>query len=815
MVVDMIQSKNLWINKGQYSDSVNELEKTDLLPITVKVLRNRGIDNINDMISFLNPDYSRLYNPFLLKDMDKAVNRILSALENKEKIIIYGDYDVDGITSTSILFLFLKENGAIVDYYIPNRMEEGYGLNLEAINKIKDKGTDLIITVDTGITAVNEVALAKELGMDVIITDHHECQAEVPQAYAVIDPKQEDCSYPFKLLAGVGVSFKLIQALAKKLNNENSICKYMDIVSVGTVADIVPLIDENRILVKKGFEDIPNTQNIGLDALLKVSGYKGGPVTTGLIGFALGPRLNASGRIGDAKRGIELLITNDKEKAKMIADELNEENKNRQAMEQEIFNEAISLIEKEFDIKNTKVIVIAGEGWHQGVIGIVASKIVEKYYRPTILLTIEDGIAKGSARSVEGFNIFEALCESSQFLTKFGGHEMAAGLTIAIENIKDFRIFINEYASNKMDEETLIPKLYLEDNIDVSEVSLELISQLKKMEPFGVGNPQPIFSLEAKVNSFSLLGKEKQHLKIILENSHKSLDAIGFGLGEYYDKLLQGQEIIAAGSLDINKWNNNIKAQLIIKDLKSSLEDELKYNYFISLYNLFLSLDDEATLLDYQSLKKISLDEIQNLEDSLILVQSLDSLLRLIRDFDNIKIMFNNESKICYTNKYDLNSKIEILVNPIMDKVNFSKYKTIVLYDSLWINKSFVVEEDKKEKFLKLKKTINNSNKDASLYIPERKDFVVLYRYLAMLSSLKQKSIAMASLIKESSKSVNTNVFKILLLLDIFMELGLIQYKYEDEKVFFNIISNKKTSLEDSKILQRIRKLNYYFIENQ
>lgn len=815
MVVDMIQSKNLWINKGQYSDSVNELEKTDLLPITVKVLRNRGIDNINDMISFLNPDYSRLYNPFLLKDMDKAVNRILSALENKEKIIIYGDYDVDGITSTSILFLFLKENGAIVDYYIPNRMEEGYGLNLEAINKIKDKGTDLIITVDTGITAVNEVALAKELGMDVIITDHHECQAEVPQAYAVIDPKQEDCSYPFKLLAGVGVSFKLIQALAKKLNNENSICKYMDIVSIGTVADIVPLIDENRILVKKGFEDIPNTQNIGLDALLKVSGYKGGPVTTGLIGFALGPRLNASGRIGDAKRGIELLITNDKEKAKMIADELNEENKNRQAMEQEIFNEAISLIEKEFDIKNTKVIVIAGEGWHQGVIGIVASKIVEKYYRPTILLTIEDGIAKGSARSVEGFNIFEALCESSQFLTKFGGHEMAAGLTIAIENIKDFRIFINEYASNKMDEETLIPKLYLEDNIDVSEVSLELISQLKKMEPFGVGNPQPIFSLEAKVNSFSLLGKEKQHLKIILENSHKSLDAIGFGLGEYYDKLLQGQEIIAAGSLDINKWNNNIKAQLIIKDLKSSLEDELKYNYFISLYNLFLSLDDEATLLDYQSLKKISLDEIQNLEDSLILVQSLDSLLRLIRDFDNIKIMFNNESKICYTNKYDLNSKIEILVNPIMDKVNFSKYKTIVLYDSLWINKSFVVEEDKKEKFLKLKKTINNSNKDASLYIPERKDFVVLYRYLAMLSSLKQKSIAMASLIKESSKSVNTNVFKILLLLDIFMELGLIQYKYEDEKVFFNIISNKKTSLEDSKILQRIRKLNHYFIENQ
>ncbi|NLM47737.1 MAG: single-stranded-DNA-specific exonuclease RecJ [Epulopiscium sp.] len=803
----MIESKYLWINKGQFFDETDELEKTGLLPVTVKVLKNRGINNIDDMVAFLNPDYSGLYNPFLLKDMDKAVNRILTALEKKEKMTIYGDYDVDGITSTSILFLFLKENGAMVDYYIPRRLEEGYGLNPEAVHKIKENGTDLMITVDTGIAAVNEVALAKESGIDVIITDHHECQEEIPKADAVIDPKQKDCSYPFKSLAGVGVTFKLIQALAQKLNKAESIWKYMDIVSVGTVADIVPLVDENRIFVKKGFDMIPNTQNTGLEALLKVSGYKGGTVTAGLIGFAVGPRLNASGRIGDAKKGIELFITKDKEKAKIIADELNEENKKRQAIEQEILDEAIQLIEREVDFQKTKVIVLAGEGWHQGIIGIVASKIVDKYYRPTIMLTIENGVAKGSARSVEGFNLFEALCASSQFLTKFGGHEMAAGLTMAVENIEAFRMYINEYANNKMDEETLIPKLYLDDCIHISEVSLELISQLKKMEPFGMGNPQPVFSIEGEISNLSLLGKEKQHLRIVLEDSNETIDAVGFGFGEYYDKLLPGQKVLAAGCLDINEWNNTVKAQLMIKDLKSTIEDEIKFHYYFSLYKLFLSLNDECTKIDFQSFEELSADDILN-EDSLILIQDLELLLELLRYFGNAKIMFNNRSKICYTNKYSLKNKIEIIVNPIMETIDFSAYKRIIISDALWVNKTFSIAKDKKERFFKLEKKRFSSHKSFSPYSLERKDFEVLYRFLALLSRLKQNSITMDALIKECNKSFKTNPFKILLSLDIFMELGLIQYEYKNDKLSFEIVSGKKISLEDSKILQKLRKLN-------
>lgn len=803
----MIKSKKLWIDRNQSIDNTNEMEETYLFPITTKILKNRGIYHTEDMISFLNPDYSGLHDPFLLKDMDKAVNRVLSALRNNEKITIYGDYDVDGMTSTSILYLFLKENGADVDYYIPNRMEEGYGLNIDALDKIKITGADLIITVDTGITAVKEVSLAKEMGMDIIITDHHECQSEIPKAYGVIDPKQKDCSYPFKLLAGVGVAFKLIQGLSKKLNVEDTVWKYIDIVSVGTVADIVPLTDENRIFVKKGFEKIPNTKNVGLNALLRISGYKGGAISTGLIGFGIAPRLNASGRIGDAKRGVELFITHDEAKAKILANELNDENKNRQDMEQEILIQAIDWIEKELDINKTKIIVIAGENWHQGVIGIVASKIVDKYYRPTIILTVENGIAKGSARSVDGFNIFEALCESGQFLTKFGGHEMAAGLTMPVENINDFRDFINDYANNNMNEETLIPKLYLDDHIHISEISLELISELKKMEPFGVGNPQPVFSLQGKINNVRSIGKENQHLKLDFEDSNQFLDAIGFGFGEYANRLSPYQSISVAGSLEINEWNNIIKPQLFIKDLKSTLEDELTYNYYISLYHLFLTLDDEWTSLDFHWVNKISFNDIWDVDHTIILVHRLDNLIELCRYAHNHEYLFNKKPKICYTVNCALKTKFDIVVNPIISKIDFNPYKRIIIYDSIWNNNNYNLLYNKKNILFKIEETEYNKNDTAQLIL-ERKDFVVLYKYLRLLSHLNQNTIGFDTLINECNKSINTNGFKILLLLDVFMELGLINYSHKDDIINFQIISNNKISLENSKIFQKIIKLN-------
>ena len=700
----MIKPKKLWIHKPDFKGKIHVADNLPVSQLIAKILMNRGIKNPHDMISFLNPDYSGLHDSFLLKDMEMAVKRILNAIETNQRITIYGDYDVDGITSTSILFLFLKENNGNVDYYIPDRIEEGYGLNIEALKKIRNTGTDLVITVDTGIAAANEVEFAKKIGLDIIITDHHECQEKIPEAYAVIDPKQRKCNYPFKSLAGVGVAFKLIQALATALRIEESIWKYMEIVALGTVADVVPLIDENRIFVKKGFENIPNTWNVGLRALLKIAGYKTGVITTGLIGFGVAPRLNAAGRMGDAKRGIELFITENEERAIAIAEELNEENKNRQLMEQGIIEEAIELIERDLDMDKTRVIVIASKNWHHGVIGISASRIMEKYYRPTILMCIEDGVAKGSARSIEGFNIFEALSESSKFLTKFGGHEMASGLSMEEENIDNFRIFINQYANDKMDKKTLTPKLYLDEIINISDIDLGVISELEKMEPFGAGNPQPLFSFESTIYNTRPVGKENKHLKITFGDSNKHIDAIGFGFGNYIDRLSSGQRISTAVSLEKNEWNNTIKPQLYIRDLKSPKEEEIAFKNYISLYNSIKNLDGG------------------NPEDT-----------------------FNKTSKICYTIKEN---------------------------------------------------------------IPIRADFAALYRYLRLLESLNLNAVYLDTLIRECGKTINTNAFKILICMDIFMELDLLQYRFKDDRIIFKNLSNEKVHLEESKILQEIIKLS-------
>lgn len=809
----MIKSKNLWVYRSAIEDNFNKSESLPVSDLTAKVLINRGIKNSHDMISFLHPNYTTLHNPFLLKDMDKAVDKIIEGLKRKNKITIYGDYDVDGITSTSILFMFLKENGANIDYYIPDRLEEGYGLNIDAIKKLKDSGTDMIITVDTGIAAVNEAKLTKELKMDLIITDHHECQSEIPDAYAVVDPKQRECSYPFKLLAGVGVTFKLIHALAKKLKVEENIWKYIDIVAIGTVADVVPLIDENRIFVKKGFESIPNTWNIGLRSLLKVAGYKGGAITTGLIGFGVAPRLNAAGRVGDAKRGIELFLTKDEELAISISEELNEENKNRQAMEQAILEEALELIEKEIDINNTKVIVIASENWHHGVIGIAASRIMEKFYRPAVLMSIEDGMAKGSARSVSGFNVFDALCSCSQFLTKFGGHEMAAGLTMPIENIQDFRILINEYANNKMDEDTLTRKVYLDDNINLKDVNLDTISELEMMEPFGVGNPQPIFSFEGEIQSVSSVGKERNHLKITFRDSNKSLNSIAFGFGSYHQYLTSGQRISAAVALERNEWKKSIEPQLIIKDLRFTEEDETNYNYYLSLYTLFkqINIKDEEIPIDFDLAYKLSLDDLPTYNKTIVIINTRSNVHKLTKWIKNHQNLFTKKPKVWYTNICSLDNDYDVVVNPIIEKINLDIYEKVVLYDPLWNNSDYNLLISNKDMIYWVEKSFAFHQNEIKELIPNRQDFAVLYRYLKILDGTNIKSINLSILLQECGKTENTNVFKLLLCMDVFMELDLIHYKFEEDIIFFQSPSNQKVSLETSKILQKMIRWSQYF----
>ena len=813
----MIQSKNLWVYRGASEEHSDKTEKLPVSPLMAKVLNNRGIKNTDDMMSFLHPDYSRLHDPFLLKDMEKAVERILEGLAQKRKITIYGDYDVDGITSTSILFMFLKENGGNIDYYVPDRIEEGYGLNIDAIRKLKDSGTEIIITVDTGIAAVNEAKFAKELGIDLIITDHHECQSEIPEAYAVIDPKQKECGYPFKLLAGVGVTFKLIQGLAKKLRVENSIWKYIDIVAIGTVADVVSLVDENRIFVKKGFESIPNTWNVGLKTLLRVSGYKGGAITAGLIGFGIAPRLNAAGRVGDAKRGIELFITKNEETATFIAEELNDENRRRQEMEQRILEEALELIEKELDMENTKVIVVASENWHHGVIGIAASRIMEKFYRPTILLCIEDGVAKGSARSVSGFNIFEALCSSSQFLTKFGGHEMAAGLTMPIENINDFRIFINEYANNIMDEETLIPKIYLDAHIKLDDINLDLATELALMEPYGVGNPQPLFSLESVIQNIRPVGKEGNHLKIAFTDSNKIVNGIGFGLGDYSNYLNWGHKVSVAFALEINKWNQVEEPQLLIKDLKYTEEDEMKYNYYLSLYHLFKQIDikqKEATM-DLDLEYKLSTEDLFDDRKTILLVHTKTNLVKLLKEIKNHQNLFNKKPKVWYTNCCGSKSEYDIVVNPIIEHIDFNSYEKVILYDPLWSPSEYNLLKKKVNILYWVEKSYTIHQDEIKKLIPNRQDFAALYRHIKLLETLNIRSAYLDHLLMECNKAADMNEFKLLLCMDVFEELGLIRYKFESDTVFFHHLSNQKVTLEDSKILQKMIRWAKYLKENQ
>ena len=560
--------KKKWLLKEFDKDRVVEISKKfKISPLTSIILFNRGIQDDAEIEKFLSKDINAMYDPFLMCDMDKAVERIQAARKNNEKITIYGDYDVDGITAIAILYKHLAEMGISVDYYIPDRMQEGYGVNRDALDKIKSEGTSLIITVDTGITAVEECEYAKEIGLDVIVTDHHECKEVIPRVYAAIDPKRKDCKYPFKSLAGVGVVFKLIQALDENKSLPDLMEKYADLMCLGTVADISPLVDENRIIVTEGLKRFKNTKNIGLRALIDVS-TNGKAITTSTIGYIIAPRINASGRLGCASRSVELFLTDSSENAHNLANSLCEENTLRQQTEQKMFKEALEYIENHPEIKNDKIIVIPHEEWHHGIVGIVSSKITEKFYKPSILFAVDKDEAKGSGRSVSGFNLFDALENSSDLLEKFGGHELAAGLTIKSENIEAFRHKINDYAKNSIEEAMLVPTILLDAAIKVPYITIDTVHEINRLQPFGVDNPAPSFAVKnIKIHKISVMSEGK-HLRMTLLKDGKYLDAEGFGMGEYYHHLEEGDFIDVAFALDINDYKGFQNVQLILKDIK-------------------------------------------------------------------------------------------------------------------------------------------------------------------------------------------------------------------------------------------------------
>lgn len=534
--------------------------------IIARVLLNRGIYEAEEIDKFLHPKLENLHDPFLLNDMEIAVDKIIECMNKKEKITIYGDYDVDGITSIATLSKFLTELGVENDYYLPNRLDEGYGLNNNALDKIAKGGTKLLITVDCGISAYEEIEYAKKLGLEVIVTDHHECPEKIPEALAVIDPKREDSTYPFSSLAGVGVTFKLIHAISIKLSlDRKRYLKYLDIVCLGTVADIVPLVDENRIIVSFGLMLVRETRNIGLRALIEITGYTA--IDSTAISFGIAPRINACGRMGEAEIALKLLLTASPEEAKEIANKLNLLNKERQEVEKSIINEAIEMIERD-KLYNKDIIIVGSKNWHHGVIGIVASKITELYYKPSVLISFEDGIGKGSGRSIEGFDLHEALTKCGDYLEKFGGHEMAIGLTLKEENFNAFKTKLEEITSETIDKEA-VPSIKVDAIIEPKSINMDIFASMKLLEPYGESNSSPLFvSKNLKVESVRLLSNDK-HIKLTLRDGNILLSAIGFNLGDKVVRL--GDKIDLVYALEINKYNNTETIQLNVKDIKKSL----------------------------------------------------------------------------------------------------------------------------------------------------------------------------------------------------------------------------------------------------
>jgi len=559
-----------WIPRAGNREGFHVLLQGGLDPLCAAVLSARGISTPEQAAALLDDGEGRFHDPFLLLDMDKAVARIHRALKSEEPIAVYGDYDVDGITATALLTSCLKSMGGKVFPYIPDRIEEGYGLNIPAIERMARSGIKLIVTVDCGITAVAEVAHARTLGVDVVITDHHQCKEVLPDAVAVVDPRRSDCPYPFKELAGVGVALKLAAALAPVPLRMAIVEEYLDLASVGTVADVMSLTDENRVLVRRGLSRLSHTSRPGLAALLHETGVDQRPISTVTVGYTLAPRINAAGRMERAEVALELLLTEDPIRGAQLVAELCSLNRERQSIELSIFEQCTALLSQNPGL-SVPSIVLANEGWHQGVVGIVASRLSDRFSCPCFMICLDKGKGKGSCRSFGGFNLFSALEKCSDLLEGFGGHEMAAGFTILEENIPAFKLRMDELVSSHTGGQPMETILHIDAVLeDSSLLSLPHVEELSRLEPFGTGNPKPIFSLTASVVSCSDVGNGR-HLKLRLRCGQKTVDAIFFSVNSTAAGIAPGDRVDVAFTPQINEFRNTRSVQLQLCDLRPSL----------------------------------------------------------------------------------------------------------------------------------------------------------------------------------------------------------------------------------------------------
>jgi single-stranded-DNA-specific exonuclease len=552
-------------------------ESLQLDPLVATLLVNRGVTEVDAARRFLNPLLREMPDPFLMKGMEEAVTRILEAFERDETVCVWGDYDVDGVTSASQLISFFEVIGHPARFFVPDRFRDGYGLHSDRIRELAQSGVDLLITVDCGISNVDEVEVARQEGMEVIIVDHHTVPPTLPRAFAVIDPIQDGCEYPFKGLAACGITFMLLVALRMRLRAqghfeerlEPDLKEWLELAAIGTVADMVPLRELNRTIVHHGLEQIRRTGRPGVEALCNVAAVTPDKVTAGRIGFHLGPRINAAGRLAHASAGVELLTTDDPEAARKIASEVDRHNKNRQTLQKAVFDAASVQAERAPDAETRRVLVVADEGWHEGVVGIVASKLVERFHLPTVVLSIKDGVAKGSARSIQGFHLVDNLRAVEELLTAYGGHYHAAGMTLPADRVDDLRAALDTRAHEQLDADQLTRRIRVDTEVPLERLTYELAETLLRLAPYGMGNPEPsLVARGVEVLDYRLVGKERIHVKLILDAGTRDIDAIAFSMADR--QLLFKTPVDIVYIPEINEYNGRKSLQVRVKDLRAS-----------------------------------------------------------------------------------------------------------------------------------------------------------------------------------------------------------------------------------------------------
>ena len=563
-----------WKIKQPSEDHVASIKKEfNTSEIIAKVLANRGIESLKSSHNFFNPSNDQLHDPFMMKNMDIAVDRISKNIQNQKPILIFGDYDVDGTTGASLLYLGLKDLNAIVEYYIPHREKEGYGLSAGGIDYAQSVGADLLITCDCGINAFQPVDYANEHGIDIIITDHHIPDKKLPNAYAVLNPKQKGCEYPFKGLCGCGVAFKLISAVSEKSGiGQNVGLNYLDLVALATSADMVPILDENRVLVHGGLDQLEESKSPGIHQLLVQTGLVGESLNVGKLVFGLAPKINAAGRMGDANRTVELLTTSDKTRAEELASILVRENKRRQLIQEDIVNDAIRLVHSQVDLENNKVVIIGSKGWHPGVVGIVASRIKDEFSRPAIVIAFDKkGIGKGSARSIPHLDLYEALSYAAKFLEGYGGHPMAAGLTVHEDKFENFKSLFLRNVNKILTNNDLIPAISIDGEMALTDINSRFMRFLEKLGPFGPGNMRPKFvSRNLSISGQPRLMGNGEHIRFIVSQNGRNYPAVGFKLSSHYEDLIRGVPVDIAYVVEVNQWQGQSNIQLNVRDIQLS-----------------------------------------------------------------------------------------------------------------------------------------------------------------------------------------------------------------------------------------------------